>query len=81
MHIERFASTCVDFVNQALDPTSAYARAAAALEMGAEEDDGVLANVTHFQQLIESNALLPAAPASRKHTGAAPTFDLESPQV
>ena len=101
VHIDRFTSTCVDFVNkvggptplaraleatcmraaccqrpvhlirrcQALDPTSSYAKAAAELVMGDEHDDGVHTNVTHFQQLLDSGMLKPAAKASRRVSG------------
>jgi len=66
VHIEVFKSTCVSFVNKALDPTSDWARNAAQLDMGAEEEDGVHANVSHFAQLVESGELVPATRAARE---------------
>ena len=56
---------CVDFVNRALDPSSEWVRAAAELEMGAEGEDGVAANVAHFQRLVDSGQLRPAKPPTR----------------
>jgi len=63
VHVDLFAEQCVAFVNKALDPASEWCKAAAALDMGAEEDDGVHANVRHFASLIESGRLKPAAAA------------------
>ena len=44
---------CVDFVNGACAPDSAWAKAAAGLEMGDDEDDGVACNVAAFAKLVD----------------------------
>ena len=54
VHIDDFHKSCVDFVDEALDPQSSWLAAAATLEMGDEADDGVAANVNHFAELMES---------------------------
>ena len=55
------AEQCVAFCDKALDPNSAWCQAAAALDMGDEEEDGVHKNVAHFARLLASGTLKPAA--------------------
>ena len=57
--IDEFEKGCVEFIDAALDPTSSYARAAAALSFGDVEDDGVVTNVRFIAQLLESGQLKP----------------------
>jgi hypothetical protein len=57
--IDEFEKGCVEFIDAALDPTSSYVRAAAALSFGDVEDDGVVTNVRFIAQLLESGTLKP----------------------
>merc|ERR1712007_293929 len=54
VHIEEFETTCVDFVNNALDESSVWNKNAAALDMGNEEDDGVAVNVERFAEILSA---------------------------
>jgi UDP:flavonoid glycosyltransferase YjiC (YdhE family) len=65
VHIDNFSKSCVDFVNQALDPYSKWAQNARELDMGDVESDGVRANVTHFASLLDSGNLRPVRSKSR----------------
>ena len=57
VHIDLFADKCVAFVDRALDPASDWCKAAAALDMGDEADDGVQRNVDHIRELLDSGEL------------------------
>merc|ERR1719223_1097818 len=54
VHIESFKDIATDWADRALDPESDYSKAAAALDFGDEDNDGVTANVNEFVRLIES---------------------------
>jgi len=51
-HIDEFETTCVDFVNKALDEHSSWTKNAATLNMGKEGDDGVAVNVECFANIV-----------------------------
>ena len=57
--VHHFEASCIEFANHALDPASEYARVAASLELGDAHDDGVDANVAHFEQLLSGGTLKP----------------------
>ena len=52
VHLDTFKSTCVDFVDRALDADSEWRANAEALWWGEPGDDGVAANVAHFEALL-----------------------------
>lgn len=56
VHIEPFKGIAVDWADKALDPTSTYAEAAAALTLtfGDESNDGVSQNVQAFKLIADS---------------------------
>lgn len=51
--IDKFSQTCVHFADEALDPSSEWAKTAAKLTIGTPGDDGIQANVTQFAKLLE----------------------------
>ena len=52
VHLDAFKGTCVDFVDRALDEDSEWRANAEALWWGEPGDDGVAANVEHFEALL-----------------------------
>ena len=54
VHFDDFGRTCVDFVNRALDPNSAWRQNAEALEWGGREDYGIEVNVAAFEAMLDA---------------------------
>ena len=56
----RRVPAAVEWADRALDPDSDYSRAAAALDFGDEEEDGVAANARMFATIVDAG--LPPEP-------------------
>ena len=67
-HIDEFRNEAVDWADRALDPDSDYSRAAAALDFGDEEEDGVAANARMFATIVDAG--LPPPRSHKAKAGA-----------
>ena len=72
-HIDEFRNEAVDWADRALDPDSDYNRAAAALDFGDEEEDGVAANARMFATIVDAGLPPPMSHKAKPKTGGSPT--------